>query len=174
MGQHFDNGTGVPFHLFVEDETTDPKTAFNTYWNGCDESSVAKRGWFECESPSNSFIQQFGCNTAHNLGYFIGYVGPAPTLDFIKGLLTEAFQNGRGKDTPRSVCLTRDGKNLCVSWASYDDADLQPGENLDIATRAVGCAGMSGSSEFESQTTDGKIVYICVSNRATGCKSSVC
>jgi hypothetical protein len=87
---------------------------------------------------------------------------------YITTELGEAFNGKRDNQTPRFICITKDGDTLCTSWANYSTGKLPSGESGDIEGFAVKC-GQSGGS-----ATDGGIVYICVSNRAKGCGAAVC
>ena len=110
----------------------------------------------------------------HGLGGFVAANSAQTTNDSIVQLLNESFAYGRGYHDPRNTCLTQNNQNICVSWASYEGGTISGDEQVDVANFAVGCAQGGGSSEFKATMSDGGTLYVCVSNRATGCGSSVC
>ncbi|PWN49109.1 hypothetical protein IE53DRAFT_297389, partial [Violaceomyces palustris] len=72
-----------------------------------------------------------------------------------------AFANGRGGKSPRSICHTYDGDNVCTSWANYDSNGLKNGESADIANFATSCAKRGYSSEFKGTDSNGGTIFIC-------------
>lgn len=179
-GEHYDNGTGYSFDLYTVNDSVDENFAFADYMaayiddeDGDPSSDLQKRDWYDCQNLRTGF-QTLGCNTAHGLGKVITLTGTSAFGGYLSGLLKEAFSNGRDNDRPRSICLTRDKNNLCVSWASYTGSGL-PGKDADTITRfSTECAQSDGSAEFKTVMDNGSILYICVSNRADGCGKSVC
>lgn len=168
--------THVCLARYTLNEGLTDSSAFDAYWsayNGTD-AVLAKRDWYNCRFPRQNYVQKFGCNTAHGIGGFVSATGSAAAGGYISGLLKEAFNGKRDHQKPRSVCLARDGKNLCVSWATYDTDKATSGEESDIVRYSIECANSKGSAEFKTQTSDGGTLFICVSNRATGCGESVC
>ncbi|QIW99380.1 hypothetical protein AMS68_004898 [Peltaster fructicola] len=171
-GEFVDAVTNLPFDLYSEDAALEPATAFSYYLAGANDTELDKRSWYNCEHLTN--LQTLGCNTAHGIGSFVSATGASAAGSYIAVLLGEAFNGIRDNKKPRSVCISRDGANLCVSWATYDTASLKSGEPSDIANFAVSCGKSGGSSEFKTVMSDGGILFICVSNRATGCGQGVC
>jgi putative hemolysin len=86
----------------------------------------------------------------------------------------EAFNDSRDNQAPRPICVTKDGNIICTSWANYNTGKLANGESRDIANFAVKCGQSGGGAEFKAITSDGNILYICVSNRAKSRDSNVC
>jgi hypothetical protein len=175
-GLHYDNVTGQHFELYTVDQTLSEEAVFESYWSAFNErgTSLAKRDWYDCRFPRQNYIQKFGCNTGHGLGAFLSNTGAAATGGYISSLLQEAFNGSRDNKKPRSVCLSRDGKNLCISWASYDTDHTTAAENTDITNFSVECAKSGGSAEFKTTTGGNGVLFICVSNRADGCGKNVC
>ncbi|KAK6008126.1 hypothetical protein QM012_000029 [Aureobasidium pullulans] len=176
-GEHLDNSTGYSFELYTVDDSLDEDTAFANYMAAYVDDNdnlpaLHKRSWYDCKHLSN--LQTLGCNTGHALGGFVSATGSAAFGGYLGTLLGEAFSNGRDDDKPRSVCLSRDKHNLCVSWASYTGSGLKSGESNDITYYSTQCANSGGSAEFKTSMADGGILFICVSDRADGCGKSVC
>lgn len=171
-GEHYDEGTDTVFDLYTVEDTIDESAAFESYIAAINTTELEKRSWYDCQHLTN--LQTFGCNTGHALGSFVSGVGQAAMGGYVTTLLGEAFSSGRDNDSPRSVCLTRDGNNLCVAWATYTSAGLKSGEQAQISSYSVECAASGGSSEFKAEMSNNGVEYICVSNRGTGCSSSVC
>ncbi|KAK3380761.1 hypothetical protein B0T24DRAFT_571717 [Lasiosphaeria ovina] len=72
--------------------------------------------------------------------------------------------------SPRSVCLSRSGKNCCISWSkdigSVREADLfNAGKN--VLDR---CVGENNSGLARDVSINGNCLTECLSDRATGCK----
>ena len=178
-GEHYDNGTGYNFDLYTVDDSLDEPFAFASYMAAYDDEEdgdtspdLEKRDWYDCQHLSS--IQTLGCNSGHALGSFVSATGSAAFGGYLSGLLKEAFSGGRDNSRPRSVCLSRDKNNLCVSWASYTGSGLRSGEANSITQFSTECAQSDGSAEFKTTMSDGGILFICVSNRADGCGKSVC
>ncbi|CAD0029232.1 unnamed protein product [Aureobasidium pullulans] len=173
-GEHYDNTTGYAFELYAHDDSIDDTAAFASYMAAYSDNTtiLSKRDWYNCKHLSN--LQTLGCNSGHALGGFVSATGSAAMGSYVGTLLSEAFSGGRDNKNPRSVCLTRDGKNLCVSWATYTGSGLKGGESGDITYYSTQCALQGGSSEFKTSMADGGILYICVSDRADGCGKGVC
>ncbi|KAH0282531.1 hypothetical protein KCU62_g9671, partial [Aureobasidium sp. EXF-3399] len=136
-GEHYHNGTGYNFDLYTVDDSLDEVVAFASQMAvyADDEDSdisanIRKRDWYDCQRLSN--IQTLGCNIGHALGSFVSATGSAAFGGYLSGLLTEAFSKGRDNSRPRSVCLSRDKNNLCVSWAWYTGSRLRSGEANSI------------------------------------------
>lgn len=87
--------------------------------------------------------------------------------------VNEATTGGRDNQKPRSICHTLDRQNVCISWANYIGSTLRNGESGDIGNFAAKCAAAGMSSEFKATTSDGGIIFICVSNRASGCDNTI-
>ncbi|KAK0723594.1 hypothetical protein B0T26DRAFT_622866, partial [Lasiosphaeria miniovina] len=71
--------------------------------------------------------------------------------------------------SPRSVCLSRSGKNCCISWSkdigSVREADLfNAGKN--VLDR---CVGENNSGLARDVSINGNCLTECLSDRATGC-----
>ncbi|THY68126.1 hypothetical protein D6C87_07729 [Aureobasidium pullulans] len=164
----------TPFELYAHDDSIDDTAAFASYMAAYSDNTtiLSKRDWYNCKRLSN--LQTLGCNSGHALGGFVSATGSAAMGSYVGTLLSEAFSGGRDNKNPRSVCLTRDGKNLCVSWATYTGSGLKGGESGDITYYSTQCALQGGSSEFKTSMADGGILYICVSDRADGCGKGVC
>lgn len=173
-GIHFDNTTQQEFHLYLADDELDDAAAFQAYLDAyTDEPELTKRGWFNCQFPPDQYIRENCCHSAHAVGAFVSATGAAAAGGYINTLLHEAFNGKRDNQKPRSVCLVRDGHNLCVSWAAYSTDKATDAEDNAITRFSVECAQKGGSSEFETTDGNGGLVYICVSNRAKGCTAHV-
>lgn len=173
-GVHFDNVTQQDFHLFLLDDDLDEDAAFEQYLNAyVEEPGLTKRDWYDCRFPRANYIQKFCCNTGHALGTFVGNTGAAAMGGYLNSLLQESINGKRDNQKPRSVCLSRDGKNMCVSWASYSTDKATGAEDNDITNYSVQCAKSGGSAEFKTGTGDGGLLFICVSDRADGCNKNV-
>ncbi|KAH0336027.1 hypothetical protein KCU81_g8759, partial [Aureobasidium melanogenum] len=62
---------------------------------------------------------------------------------------------------PRSICLSRNTGNLCMSWASYPGNGL-PDEAYDTITRfSTDCVHNGGRTEFKATMADGGVLFIC-------------
>ena len=173
-GLHLDTVTGHEFQLFMLDDSLDEVAAFETYLSAyLDELKVSKRDWYDCQFPRQHNLLKFCCNTGHGLGTFVSSTGSAAMGGYVSSLMQEAFNGNRDNKNPRSVCLARDGHNLCVSWATYDTEKTSGAENADIVKYSVQCAQSGGSSEFKTSTAGNGVLFICVSDRAKGCEQSV-
>jgi len=173
-GLHLDNVTGNEFQLYMLDDDLDEAAAFESYLSAyLDEPELSKRDWYDCQFPRQHNLLKFCCNTGHALGTFVSSTGSAAAGGYISSLLQESFNGKRDNQSPRSVCLSRDGHNLCVSWATYNTENTSGAEDADIVKYSVQCAQSGGSSEFKTSTAGNGLLFICVSNRAKGCQQSV-
>lgn len=173
VGEFTDPTTGKAFDLYSDDGTLDALDVFSSYSQGINSTShLSERNWYDCKRLSN--LQTFGCNTGHAIGSFVSATGSAAAGSYLGTLLGEAFNGSRDNQKPRSICLSRDGHNLCVSWATYDTAKLRAGEASNIQQYSIDCGVTGGSAEFKNVMSDGGILFICVSNRADGCGQNVC
>lgn len=172
-GQHFDNTTGQLFELYVTDDTMDEDCALDMYLRAGDEKALVKRDWYNCHFPKKNYIQKFCCNTGHAIKDFLSGTGQTVTGIYLEGLLKEALNGVRDNQKPRSICLNRNGHNLCVSWATYDTDKTTPAEADGIVKHSLECAQTGGSAEFKTETRDGGLLFVCVSNRADGCKNHI-
>lgn len=173
-GLHLDNVTGQEFQLYMLDNELDETAAFETYLSAyLDQPKMLKRDWYDCQFPRHNYIQKFCCNTGHGLKTFVSSTGSAAMGGYLGSLMQEAFNGKRDNKKPRSVCLSRDGHNLCVSWATYDTDKTTDAEDADIVKFSVLCAQSGGSAEFQTETAGNGLLYICVSDRAKGCEQNV-
>ena len=173
-GLHLDQVTGHEFQLYTLNDKLDEAAAFESYLSAyLNEPKVSKRDWYDCQFPRNHNVLKFCCNTSHALGTFVSSTGSAAMGGYVSSLMQEAFNGKRDNQSPRSVCLARDGHNLCVSWATYDTDKTTQAENADVVKYSVQCAQSGGSSEFKTTTAGNGVLFICVSDRAKGCEQSV-
>jgi hypothetical protein len=173
-GLHLDNATGHEFQLYMLEDDLDEAAAFESYLSAyLDEPKVSKRDWYNCEFPREHNVLKLCCNSGHALGTFVSSTGAAAAGGYISSLLREGFNRKRDNQNPRSVCLSRDGHNLCVSWATYSTEVTTGAEDADIVKYSVQCAQSGGSAEFKTSTSGNGLLFICVSNRAKGCQQSV-
>lgn len=172
-GRHFDNTTGQLFELYVTDDAMDEECALDMYRKGGDDSTLVRRDWYDCRFPRQNYIQKFCCNTGHAFKDFLSGSGQTVTGIYLEKLLEAALNGVRDNKSPRSICLSRNGSNLCLSWATYDTDKATAAEADDIVRHSLGCAQSGGSAEFKTETRDGGLLFVCVSNRADGCKNYI-
>jgi hypothetical protein len=173
-GLHLDQVTGHEFQLYMLNDELDDVAAFESYLSAyLDQPKVTKRDWYDCQFPRQHNLLKFCCNTGHALGTFVSSTGSAAAGGYINSLLQEAFNGKRDNKSPRSVCLSRDGHNLCISWATYNTEVTTGAEDADIVKYSVQCAQSGGSAEFKTSTGSNGLLFICVSDRAKGCEQSV-
>jgi len=172
MGIFVDPMTGNSFSL-VSHIGNDKDVAWQQYLaNPHVNVSNVRRDWKDCQKLST--LQWAACNTAH------GFAGGFKTLSastlgaYINDEINSAFTGGRDNQNPRSICHVYDNQNLCVSWANYDTHTLKNGESGDIGGFAAKCVKQGWSSEFKATDSNNGVIYICVSDRASGCGSGVC
>lgn len=145
QGMHFDNVSGLP-QLFRLDDNMDNDAAFQAFMAAftdemSHETNLSKRDWYDCQFPARNYVQKFCCNTGHQIGKFLSATGAAALGGYATSLMVEAFNGEHDNKNPRSVCLTRDYNNLCVSWASYNTEVATDAEAADIAKYSVECVG---------------------------------
>ncbi|KAJ5452844.1 hypothetical protein N7445_001027 [Penicillium cf. griseofulvum] len=150
MGKHTDQLTGNYYNVFVN------------------ETSLSERSWYDCNYPGGG-IRLACCGTAHGIGNFVSSVGSGTASGYIIALLKEINDGRRLDQKPRSVCITRDSSNLCVSWATYATSKMTSAEETEISRFSKECGLKGYGAEFKTALTNGNILYVCVSNRAKGC-----
>ncbi|KAK9319962.1 hypothetical protein V1517DRAFT_310275 [Lipomyces orientalis] len=128
---------------------------------------LAERGWVDCKDIDGWAYA--GCSTLHAVGGSIKGVAESTIGAFINAEITNAFSGGRGGQSPRSICHTLDGGNICTSWATYDSSSLQNGESADMAGFAAACVKNGMSAEFKGTDSNGGLIFVCISGRSTGC-----
>ncbi|KAG9853844.1 hypothetical protein KCU98_g2855, partial [Aureobasidium melanogenum] len=69
--------------------------------------------------------------------------------------------HARDDDYPRSICLSRDKNDSCISWASYTGSGLPGRDENTITDFSIECAQSGGSAEFKTMMSDGEILFIC-------------
>jgi hypothetical protein len=177
-GEYYDGSTGTWFDLYSPDAVAyTNEDALASYWKGHTNvtDTLGKRGFYDCTYYGrHSTLKVAACGTGHAIGAFVSATGAAAAGGYIATELQEAFNGKRDNQSPRSICITKDGDTLCTSWANYNTGKLANGESGDIANFALKCGQSGGSAEFKATTTDGGIIYVCVSDRAKGCGSNVC
>ncbi|GAC96553.1 sequence orphan [Pseudozyma hubeiensis SY62] len=154
----------------LEDESLEPFAQYLT--NVGNSSILATRDWKDCERLSTA--QWAACNTAHGISGAVQSIGTATLGAFINDEVNNAFTDGRDNWKLRSICHVYDGDNICLSWANYDTNTLKNGESGDIGGFAAARIKKGWSSELKATDCNNGVIYICVSNRATGCGSGVC
>lgn len=135
----------------------------------CPASFAAIGGTVKNLSP----LQRTCCNGAHGLKRLVTDVGTTSLGTFVTLKIDEAFSGGRGGESPRSICTvynTESGENrLCCSWSNYYMKNLPNGASGDVGNFAAHCAEKGGSAQYKDKDGDGGTVYVCISDRATGC-----
>ncbi|KAI6814565.1 hypothetical protein KC340_g16034 [Hortaea werneckii] len=173
-GTHVDNTSGIPFDLYVGDECLTNESALAEFYMSEDEeSNIFKRDWYDCDFGRGRYIANFCCNTGHSLGGFVSSIGSSTFGIQLSQQLDKAFDGKRDGKSPRSICYTENKKRLCTSWATYSGDVATTGEKNDITRYSRECAESGGSTEFKTTTTDGGVLFICVSNRPDGCHGGI-
>lgn len=178
VGNFIDAETGHEFTLF--DSRTDRSTpAIDSYYINAgvvqDQEvkmvKMVKRSWVDCQGLGP--VQRACCSTAHAIGSSALQIGQAALGSFIQSEVSNAFNGSRDYQNPRSICHTVDGANVCTSWATYSTSTLPNGASGDIGNFAAQCTEYGYSAEFKATLNDGGVMFICVSNRGTGCSTSI-
>ncbi|CAG8021100.1 unnamed protein product [Penicillium salamii] len=173
MGNYTDNVTGEAFTLYTVDASVSEEDSLQSYYGAfANEPSLSPRNWYDCNYPGGG-IRLACCGTAHGIGNFVSAVGSSSAAGYIVALLKEINTSKRLDKKPRSACITRDGDNLCVSWATYATSTMTSAEQTEISTFSRECGLKGYSSEFKAVLTNGDLLYVCVSNRAKGCSTSL-
>ncbi|KAF8183557.1 hypothetical protein K438DRAFT_1599517 [Mycena galopus ATCC 62051] len=78
--------------------------------------------------------------------------------------------SGQGVGTsPRSICVTQNGNQCCISWANAVSG-LTQGNLVNAAQQILNdCAGSTVSGLSRDTNLNGVCTTECLSNRATGC-----
>ncbi|KAJ5921376.1 hypothetical protein N7466_009702 [Penicillium verhagenii] len=173
MGTYTDNVTGETFTLYTLDASVSEDDALQSYYGGfANEPSLSARNWYDCNYPGGG-IRLMCCGAAHGIGGFVSAVTSSSAAGYIVALLKEVDTSKRLDQKPRSACITRDGDNLCVSWATYATSTMTSAEETTISVFARECGVKGYSSEFKAVLANGDLLYVCVSNRAKGCSTSL-
>jgi hypothetical protein len=99
-----------------------------------DETNILKRDWYDCQFPdAQHYIRSFCCHTKNVMGSFVAGAGSAAAGGIIGGLATKVFNGKRDDQNPRSVCIPKNGDNVCVFWATYDTDVATAQEEEDFA-----------------------------------------
>ncbi|QIX01475.1 hypothetical protein AMS68_006992 [Peltaster fructicola] len=181
---------GVEFELQTRDPHSSPAEAYQEYLDsipdsleerGYDPHKYPKYPWFNC-TAEGTFVG--GCNNHGDIApkQFFNGAGYYGTKNHLKEMMTAAFKDGRGKQNPRSICRTLNGKDaatLCVSWWWPVEAALQPFQQISMIDFAMSCVGPKGllsssmRAGFDDDITDTRppdYSMVCISNRANGCQ----
>lgn len=134
--------------------------------------------WKDCEhnNGTSEWGEIYGgCHSGH--GAF-NYVAAAERDQFqmqVRALMNTTVGLQPVNNNPRSKCTKEQGKPLCVSW-SNDIADHIEPDLMEIsAEKASNCMFRWGySTELALWTFSGERVYVCISDRADGCKARIC
>jgi hypothetical protein len=176
IGVFVDEVTSQEFDLY-DSRSDKSEPAISAYYQNIRAANVTlnlnKRSWYNCESYPEPSLQRVCCNSAHGLGRGAVSIGQAALGNFIASEISEATSGGRDNQSPRSVCHTIDGDNVCTTWANYNSNNLPSGASADMGDYSAKCAKEGGSSEFKATDSSGGVIFVCVSNRATGCSSSI-
>jgi hypothetical protein len=78
-------------------------------------------------------LRSFRCHTKNVMGSFVAGAGSAAAGGIIGGLATKVFNGKRDDQNPRSVCIPKNGDNVCVFWATYDTDVATAQEEEDFA-----------------------------------------
>lgn len=184
---------GIAFELQTRNASASPAEAYQEFRDSAMKppigSPIIQRGydphhypnypWLNC-TAEGTFVG--GCNNNHKTApkEFHRLNGHFATKQHLSEMMIEAFKDGRGWKTPRSICRTTSGANLCVSWDQVVKEDLRPDQRHNMVDFAMQCAGPQGmlSSQmrtgFQTNFTDPKTQpewhIVCVSNRPKDCQ----
>ncbi|KAH0279957.1 hypothetical protein KCU91_g1368, partial [Aureobasidium melanogenum] len=102
----------------------------------------------------------FSIKTLQTLLWYIaiGFAASA-LLDYLG--INGPLSHSRDDDYPRSICLSRDKNDSCISWASYTGSGLTGIDENAITDFSIECAQSGGSAEFKTIMSNGGILFIC-------------
>ncbi|KAG9600202.1 hypothetical protein KCU77_g413, partial [Aureobasidium melanogenum] len=82
------------------------------------------------------------------------------TISLLNYLCIIAYTSNN--DNPRSICLSQNQHDLCMSWVTYGASKLKNGESSDVAHYSSQCASTKRKIEFQTTLNDGGILFSCV------------
>ncbi|KAK9244142.1 hypothetical protein V1506DRAFT_542351 [Lipomyces tetrasporus] len=135
-----------------------------------DTFAIQKRtDWINCNSDTNSGLEKYCCEKAHAVGVAAVKLGATIIADLAIKYLQDSLEDPRIHESPTSICHYYDTATMCVSWAEYDESYARYATITKMASKIANCVVNGYSFEAKVKLHNGDIIYVCFSDRSSGC-----